>query len=118
MTDNRLTHRNSDSPAGIGQHHASLYADRKRRPDLIEGDLRLGAHADHRLGLIEVLREPAEEEREAGAEDQAGVDVGGRLDDTLFQQVANLVREGLEYGNRQLIDRPRCLFQNDDLAVS
>src|ERR671922_1741270 len=35
--------------------------------------------------LLEVLRDPAEEERVAGAEDQAGVDVGRRVDDAFVE---------------------------------
>ena len=39
-------------------------------------------------GLVEVLRDTAEPEREARAEDEAGVDVGRLRDDALVEDVA------------------------------
>jgi hypothetical protein len=62
-------------------------------------------------GLVEVLRDPAEEERPAGAEDQARVDVGGLGDDALVEQVVDLVGDRLEHVLDDLLDacaaRPR-----------
>ena len=55
--------------------------------------------ADDSLGhgrLIQVLRDPAEEERPAGAEQQARVDVGGFRDDPFFEEEMNLVGHGFE----------------------
>src|SRR5712691_10903351 len=56
-------------------------------------------------GLVEVLRDPAEEERVAGAEDEAGVDVGGRLDDAFVEQGANLVGDRFERVLADLVAR-------------
>ena len=59
--------------------------------------------------LVEVLRDAAEEERVAGAEDQAGVDVGRGADDALVEQVADLVGRRLEHVLADLVDRPARL---------
>src|SRR6266496_625831 len=46
--------------------------------------------------LVEVLRNPTEEERIARAEDEAGVDVRGGGDNALVEQVADFVGERLQ----------------------
>ena len=51
-----------------------------------------------------MLRDPAAEERKAGAEDQACVDLCGRRDDALVEKVRALVSERLEDPLVELVD--------------
>ena len=53
-------------------------------------------HPLRSAGLIEVLGDPAEPERPAGAEQERGVDVRGLCDDAFLEQVADLVGDGVE----------------------
>ena len=69
-------------------------------------------------GLVEVLRDPAEEERPAGAEEEAVVDIRRFLDDAFFEQPVDLVGDGLEHGLDDLLARPRRVLDHDDLVVS
>ena len=62
-------------------------------------------------------RDPAEEEREAGAEQQARVDVRGGADDALLEQVRDLVGHRLEHRFADLLDRPRRVAGDVDLVA-
>src|SRR5207245_2531125 len=55
-------------------------------------------------GLVEMLRHAAEEERPAGAEDQARVDIRRLVHDALVEQVADLVGDRFERGLAYLLD--------------
>src|SRR5262245_40098592 len=77
--------------------------------------------ADNALGhasLVEMLRDPAEEEREAGPEQEAGVDLLRARDDAVVQDVAALVGECLERGVRDLIDGTRIVRGDGDLVAA
>src|SRR5262245_40112271 len=69
-------------------------------------------------GLIEVLRDAAEEEREAGAEEQAGVDVLRGRHHALLEQVAAFVGQCLEGRLGDLLNGPRPLLDDDDLVFA
>ena len=56
--------------------------------------------------LVQVRRQAAAEEGEAGAEDEAGVDLAGARDDAVVEEVAALVGERVE--NRARGSRRRC----------
>ena len=68
-------------------------------------------------GLVEVRRDPAEEERPAGAEQQARVDVLRRADHPFVEEAADLVGERLEHGLGDLLRRAPALTDDDDLVL-
>src|SRR5882724_4565684 len=70
-----------------------------------------------RADLIQVLRDPAEEERPAGAEQEARVDVGGFADDAFFEEEMNLVGHGFEDVLDDLLPGSRLVFEHDRLIA-
>src|SRR6266566_1916766 len=70
-------------------------------------------HAD----LIQVLRDPAEEERPAGAEEESRVDVGGFADNPFFEQEVDLVGNRLEDVVHDLLFGARRVFEDHRLVT-
>ena len=70
-------------------------------------------HAD----LVQVLRDPAEEERPAGPEQQARVDIGRFRDDAFLEQDVDLVGHRLEDVLDDLLACARRSFDDDRLAA-
>ena len=68
--------------------------------------------------LVQVPRQPAAEEREARAEDQARVDLARRRDDSLVENVARLVGERVEERRVELVDRLARVARDDDVHLS
>ena len=67
--------------------------------------------------LVEMLRDAAEPEREAGTEQEARVDVGRLGNDAVLEDVARLVGERLEHRAVELVDRPRRVLDDHDVAA-
>src|SRR5215207_4302322 len=86
-----------------------------RRPDLRE---RPADDALGNAGQVEVLRDPAEEEREAGAENERRVDVLRRGDHALLEQVPGLVGERRASVLEDLFDALALLPPPDDLVLA
>src|SRR5215211_2240113 len=79
---------------------------------------RTAGHAFRDPGLVEVLRDAAEEERPAGAEDQRRVDVLRLRDDVLVEHVTDLVGDRLERVSLDLVDVPAGIAAYDDLVAA
>src|SRR5919109_5336776 len=67
---------------------------------------------------VEVLRDPAEEEREAGSEDERRVDVLCRRDNALVEQVPRLVGERLADGLEDLVGAAPLVAAPNDLVLA
>ena len=67
--------------------------------------------------LVEVLRDPAEKEGPAGAEEEPRVDVGGLCDDPFLEQQVDLVRDGVQHVLHDLLPRARRVVDDDRLAA-
>src|SRR5439155_1613530 len=88
---------------------------RLRRADLGE---RAPEHPLGPAGLVEVLRDPAEPERPAGAEEERGVDVLRLGHDAFLEQVTDLVGDGFEGGLEDLVLAFLLVALDDDLVLA
>ena len=75
-------------------------------------------HALRDARLVEVLRDPAEEERVARAEHQARVDVLRRVDDPLVEDVSRSRRRSPRARPRESRRRSAALSAHDDLVAA
>src|ERR687887_862582 len=69
-------------------------------------------------GLVEVLRDPAEEERPACAEEEGRVDISRLGGDALLEQAVDLVRDRLQGVAPDFLDGARRVLDDDDLLVA
>src|SRR5437588_390493 len=68
--------------------------------------------------MFEMLGDPAEPERKAGAEDQGGVDVRRGGHDALVEQVTDLVCDRGQRALEDLVLRERALLDDRDLLAT
>src|SRR5215471_8606916 len=67
-------------------------------------------------GLVEVLRDAAEEERPAGPEQETGVDIGRLGNDALLEQAVDLVCDCLQHLLDDLLAHARGVLEDDRIA--